>query len=521
MKRITTNVSHVLFYVVDAQGLGKLAVVGTDVKLSGHFVYASVSEMASDTLPLRCTNRNRVLEWLAALGASEPADDHEVVLPELAPQQWQQLHSADPMWTKPQLDREYTGYREETGTLPDGRHFKNYYLVNEQGDEKLMVMAEDGARLDRRYTYKASEDVGGFCFENGKAVTDWLDYVLGKADQPPSFMRREGPPERKRRAKKDPGQRSPRARSPNMSAGRVGHALLSPDGFLLDPGPGGPLSPGGLPWPQSGMGGAAPPLSHHLRGPLLPEEIPLLGHPGYGSPFHVGRPPGPAGVAGLGPGAAAGGLAGGMPWQDSAAAGVGGIGLPALRVDPLGLPPAGLRAVVSPPDAPRVPEVHPALSREDMNAAVLAAGAEVRAVFSGDPDLLDWVTQTPPEQLVDDVKACAEQLMYVAEGTMPDGPAAAQMAAAQALQIMHKLSQTSVSLRLLELTRICRPVAMLSQHKDTQLRDLATRLTQRWRRVAQAAHDCASAALRAPIPPAGLPAAAALAMPAGVGADNI
>jgi hypothetical protein len=27
MKRITTNVSHVLFYVVDAQGLGKLAVV--------------------------------------------------------------------------------------------------------------------------------------------------------------------------------------------------------------------------------------------------------------------------------------------------------------------------------------------------------------------------------------------------------------------------------------------------------------------------------------------------------------
>lgn len=33
-----------------------------------------------------------------------------------------------------------------------------------------MVMAEDGARLDRRYTYKAVEDVGGFCFENGKAV---------------------------------------------------------------------------------------------------------------------------------------------------------------------------------------------------------------------------------------------------------------------------------------------------------------------------------------------------------------
>jgi hypothetical protein len=55
-------------------------------------------------------------------------------------------------------------------------------------------------------------------------VTDWLEYVLGKAEQPPSFMRREGPPERKRRAKKEPGgQRSPRAaRSPNISAGGVG-----------------------------------------------------------------------------------------------------------------------------------------------------------------------------------------------------------------------------------------------------------------------------------------------------------
>eukprot|EP00878_Enallax_costatus_P026588 GHUV01028539.1.p3 GENE.GHUV01028539.1~~GHUV01028539.1.p3 ORF type:complete len:119 (-),score=36.04 GHUV01028539.1:882-1238(-) len=75
--------------------------------------------------------------------------------------------------------RQYTGYREEVGTLPDGRHFKNYYLLDDSGAEKLMVMAEDGARLDRRYTYKAVEDVGGFCFENGKAVgtTRSLDAV--------------------------------------------------------------------------------------------------------------------------------------------------------------------------------------------------------------------------------------------------------------------------------------------------------------------------------------------------------
>lgn len=80
------------------------SVQGTDVKLSGHFVYASVSDM-SEAPPLRCTNRTKVIEWLSALGAASPADDHEVMLPELAPHHWQQLHSADPMWTKPQLDR--------------------------------------------------------------------------------------------------------------------------------------------------------------------------------------------------------------------------------------------------------------------------------------------------------------------------------------------------------------------------------------------------------------------------------
>lgn len=59
----------------------------------------------SEASALRCTNRGKVMEWLAGLGATTPADDHEVVLPDLAPHHWQQLHSADPMWTKPQLDR--------------------------------------------------------------------------------------------------------------------------------------------------------------------------------------------------------------------------------------------------------------------------------------------------------------------------------------------------------------------------------------------------------------------------------
>jgi hypothetical protein len=39
--------------------------------------------------------------------------------------------------------REYSGYREETGTLQDGRHFKNYYLVNEQVSARRAVCLDN------------------------------------------------------------------------------------------------------------------------------------------------------------------------------------------------------------------------------------------------------------------------------------------------------------------------------------------------------------------------------------------
>jgi hypothetical protein len=54
----------------------------------------------------------------------------------------------------------------------DGRHYKHFLLVDaNSGHERLAVVGEDSARQDRRYTYKALEDVGGYCFENGKAVS--------------------------------------------------------------------------------------------------------------------------------------------------------------------------------------------------------------------------------------------------------------------------------------------------------------------------------------------------------------
>lgn len=46
--------------------------------------------------------------------------------------------------------REYSSWREEGGRFPDGRHFKNYFLMDDAtGAERLVVTAEDSHRRDR------------------------------------------------------------------------------------------------------------------------------------------------------------------------------------------------------------------------------------------------------------------------------------------------------------------------------------------------------------------------------------
>lgn len=58
--------------------------------------------------------------------------------------------------------RDYTTWREEGGRLPDGRHYKNFLLVDEKsGEEKLVITAEDSHRRDRRYNYKAVPEMVG------------------------------------------------------------------------------------------------------------------------------------------------------------------------------------------------------------------------------------------------------------------------------------------------------------------------------------------------------------------------
>ena len=51
-------------------------------------------------------------------------------------------------------NRQYSSWREEGGTLPDGRHFKQFVVVDDRtGAERVVVVAEDSHRRDRRYTY--------------------------------------------------------------------------------------------------------------------------------------------------------------------------------------------------------------------------------------------------------------------------------------------------------------------------------------------------------------------------------
>ena len=58
-------------------------------------------------------------------------------------------------------NRQYSSWREEGGKLPDGRHFKQFVVVDDRtGAERVVVVAEDSHRRDRRYTYMVSKGKG-------------------------------------------------------------------------------------------------------------------------------------------------------------------------------------------------------------------------------------------------------------------------------------------------------------------------------------------------------------------------
>jgi hypothetical protein len=44
----------------------------------------------------------------------------------------------------------------------------------------FQVSGVDSARQDRRYKYLASEEMGGFAFENAREVLGWVNHALGR-----------------------------------------------------------------------------------------------------------------------------------------------------------------------------------------------------------------------------------------------------------------------------------------------------------------------------------------------------
>ena len=132
---------------------------------------------------------------------------------------------------------------------------------------------------------------------------------------------------------------------------------------------------------------------------------------------------------------------------------------------------------------------------------VAAAGAEVRAVFSSEPELLSWVTQMPSQEVVQRFTRWAERLKTCTISNEPPADALMSgnmnswMHTSEAVKVLQILEQHPVSLRLLELSNISKPVAMLRVHGEQSVAALAGRVTLKWRAIAQAALDRATQAL--------------------------
>ncbi|CAD7696731.1 unnamed protein product [Ostreobium quekettii] len=186
-ENLDNGVRQVSFYLHDRFGGSTLAVVGIDTRGTGHFTYKS--QMGFEPY-LHVTNRGEVMNWLAdhiathSANSSPPSPLHpatnqpvDVVEPSSAP-------------SRPDLGGKYTSYKDESYQSEDGTHHRDYYLVNEEGDRKLAIKAQDGPRRDRRYVYRSTEEFGNISFKNSVECVKWLGYILGMSDTLPQSIRR-------------------------------------------------------------------------------------------------------------------------------------------------------------------------------------------------------------------------------------------------------------------------------------------------------------------------------------------
>lgn len=120
--------------------------------------------------------------------------------------------------------------------------------------------------------------------------------------------------------------------------------------------------------------------------------------------------------------------------------------------------------------------------------------------FAHNEDLLRWVADVPDEASVADFEACASRLRSITSDMQLhgsgglDGPTSySRPLAAEALGILMKLRNSSVSLRLLEATQVSVAVAGLRSHPDPDVASHAQAVTQQWRATAAAALSHATA----------------------------
>ncbi len=298
-----------------------------------------------------------------------------------------------------------------------------------------------------------------FAFENGKAVSEWLDFVLGKSADPPEFMRRDAPPDRKRPRKKGEG--------------------------------GGPEIEQEAPT-GGGAGGGQQQLQHLAAGVGGGQQVCL-------PPFAAAAP---------------------TPPQTAVAFFAGGGGMlplpnpqhqhqqptlqPCLTAQQQQQPPSGRFYQSSLASSFPAPPVHSA-------AAAPTLAADLQSVFSSDPELCRWVTAVPSEQEVAAFSRWAARLRPDAvgdDGGAPDGGLEGAQHAQQgqgrphqtstvdALRVLGELALFPVNLRLLEASGIGRAVAELAAGAACQsVREAAARVAARWRGAAAAALAAASRAL--------------------------
>ncbi|GMH37932.1 hypothetical protein BSKO_05816 [Bryopsis sp. KO-2023] len=165
---------QVLFYVHDSKSRVRLALVGTDIRGTGHFVYKSEPDFADFVAapPLRGTNRSQVMSWLAQLGANQQAPMRK--------------DSIEKELKKPDVDRKYEAIREDTGKTEEGYHYKNFYLVGNDGEEMLAIK---GPKRNRRYMYSSVSELNSQSFDSSKECMEWLEWVIGKREKPPLSKR--------------------------------------------------------------------------------------------------------------------------------------------------------------------------------------------------------------------------------------------------------------------------------------------------------------------------------------------